>query len=92
MFLVRDGRETSGFEEGLSREEERKQNGFEPMWWYKELSLYYRQVKHYLEVFGAKQVKVLLYDEIFADPGQTLRDVFTFLGAKEDVVVDTSVR
>jgi Sulfotransferase family len=86
------GRETLGFEEGLSREEERKQKGFEPMWWYKELGLYYRQVKHYLEVFGTQRVKVLLYDELFANPGQALRDVFTFLGVKEDVVIDTSVR
>ncbi len=89
-FLV--GREPLGFAEGLSREEERKQKGFEPMWWYKELGLYYRQVKYYLEVFGTQRVKVLLYDELFANPGQTLRDVFTFLGVKEDVVIDTSVR
>ena len=91
-FLVRDGRETLGFAEGLSREEERKQKGFEPMWWYKELGLYYRQVKHYLEVFGTQRVKVLLYDELIANPGQTLRDIFTFLGVKDDVVIDTSVR
>jgi hypothetical protein len=89
-FLV--GRETLGFEEGLSREQERKLKGFEPMWWYKELGLYYGQVKHYLEVFGTGRVKVLLYDELFANPGQTLRDVFTFLQVKEDVVIDTSVR
>jgi hypothetical protein len=89
-FLV--GRETLGFAEGLSREEERKQKGFEPMWWYKELGLYYRQVKHYLEVFGTQRVKVLLYDELFANPQQALRDIFAFLGVKEDVVIDTSVR
>jgi hypothetical protein len=89
-FLV--GRETLGFKEGLSREEERKQKGFEPMWWYKELGLYCRQVKHYLEVFGTQRVKVLLYEELFANSEQTLRDVFTFLEVKEDVVIDTSVR
>ena len=50
MFLVRDGRETLGFEEGMSLEEERKEGDFEPMWWYRELSLYYNQVKHYLAV------------------------------------------
>lgn len=92
MFMVRDGRETLGFEEGLSLEEERKQKDFEPIWWYKELSLYYKQVKHYLDVFGTQQVKVLLYDELFANPGQVLRDVYTFLGVKEDVAIDTSVR
>ncbi len=92
MFLVRDGRETSGLEAGLSLEEERKQNGFEPMWRYKELSSYYQQVRHFLEVLGKQQLKVLLYEEFYADPGQALRDIFTFLGVKEDVVIDTSVR
>ncbi len=92
MFVTRDSRETLGFAEGLSLEEERKRKGWEPIWWYKELSLYYQQVRHYLEVFGAEQVKVLLYDELFNNPGRVLRDVFAFLGVKEDVVVDTSVR
>ena len=92
MFLVRDDRETLGLEKGLDQEEERKQKGFEPMWRYKELSLYYEHVRHYLAVFGTQQVKVLLYEEFFADPGQALRDVFAFLGVKEDVVINTSVR
>lgn len=92
MFMVRDGRETLEFVEGLNREEERKQKGFEPIWWYKELGLYYKQVKHYLDVFGKRRVKVLLYDELFANPEGELRDVFTFLGVREDVSIDTSVR
>ena len=92
MFLLRDNRETLGFVEGLNQEEERKQQGWEPMWWYKELSQYYSQVKHYLEVFGKEQVKVLLYEELFANPGQVLREVFAFLGVREDVSIDTSVR
>jgi hypothetical protein len=92
MFMVRDGRETLGFEEGLSREEERKQKGYEPMWWYKELSLYYKQIKHYMDVFGTQRVKVLLYDEFYANPRRALCDVFNFLEVNEDVAVNTSVR
>ena len=92
MYLVRDSREHLEFAEGLRREEERRQKGFEPMWWYKELGLYYRQVKSYLDIFGTQRVKVLLYDELFANPGQVLRDVFAFLEVKKDVAIDTSVR
>jgi hypothetical protein len=92
LYLVRDGREQLGFAEALRQEEERKQKGFEPMWWYKELSLYYRQVKSYLDVFGSQRVKVLLYDELFTAPEQRLCDVFTFLGVRKDVAIDTSVR
>ena len=78
-YMVSNGRETLSFEEGLNQEEERRQEGWEPIWWYKELGLYYRQVRHYLEVFGTQQVKVLLYDELCANAGQMLRDVFAFL-------------
>jgi hypothetical protein len=78
--------------EGLKREEERRQKGFEQMWWYIELGLYYRQVKYYLDVSGTQRVKVLLYDELFANPEQELRAVFAFLEVKEDVVTHTSVR
>jgi hypothetical protein len=92
MLLTRDGREALSFEEGLQREAERKQQGYEPMWWYKELSLYAAQVQHYFEVFGPERVKVLIYDELFADSEQTLREVFAFLGVKQDVPIDTSVR
>ena len=92
MMLIRDGRETLGFQEGLSWEEERRQQGFEPMWWYKELSLYFRQVKQYLDVFGVERVKVLLYEELFAQPEQVLREVFAFLGVRENVDIDTSMR
>jgi hypothetical protein len=92
MLLRRDNRETLGFAEGLSLEEERKQKGFEPMWQYRELSMYYKQVKYYLDVFGARHVKVLLYDELFTNSTPVLRDMFAFLEVREDVVIDTSVR
>jgi hypothetical protein len=92
MNLVRDGRETLSFEEGLSQEEARKQQGWEPMWWYKEVSLYASQVQRYLDVFGRKQVKVLLYEEFYAHPEQAAHEVFAFLGVRDDVLIDTSVR
>jgi hypothetical protein len=92
MFLVRDSRETLGFKEGLARETERKAKDFEPMWWYRELSQYYSQVKHYLDVFGTQQVKVVLYEEFFAQPGKILPEIFAFLGVNENVTINTSVR
>ncbi|MBV9021071.1 MAG: sulfotransferase [Ktedonobacteraceae bacterium] len=92
MLLVRDGRETLGFAESLSLEEERKRGEFEPMWWYRELSLYYKQVKRYLDVFGTQQVKVVLYDELFTNSKSVLWDIFNFLGVKEDVAINTSIR
>jgi hypothetical protein len=92
MLLQRDGRETAGFVEGLRREQERKREGYEPMWWYKELSLYSSQVKRYLEIFGPTQIKVLLYEDLAANPARVTREAFAFLGVRENVAIDTSVR
>jgi Sulfotransferase family len=91
MHLVRDGREYMGFAEGLRLEEERCKKGFEPLWWYKDLGLYYKQVKRYLNVFSIENVKVVLYDEFNANPWQVLHDVFAFLGVREDIAIDTSI-
>jgi Sulfotransferase family len=91
LHLVRDGREPMGFAEGLQLEEERCKKGFEPLWWYKDLGLYYEQVKRYLHVFGIENVKVVVYDEFNANPEQVLHDIFVFLGVREDIAIDTSV-
>lgn len=92
MYLVRDGRETLSFEDALSCERARKAQGFEPMWWHTELSLYYEQVKQYLEVFGVERTKVLLYDDLCSNPAELLQDVLRFLGLRDDISIDTSVR
>lgn len=92
MHLLRDGREHVGFAESLSLEEVRRKKGFEPLWWYKELSLYYKQVKQYLDIFGVDRVKVVLYDELCENPEQLLHDTFAFLEVRENVVIDTSLR
>lgn len=85
-------RETLSLEEGLAEEEVRRQRGHEPTWWYKEGGLYYEKVKRFLDVFGWEQVKVLLYEELYANPGRSLRDIFTFPGVRQDIAVDTTIR
>lgn len=92
MYLVRDGRETLSLAEGLQREGERRAQGFEPMWWYTELGRYYAQVKRLLDLFGEQRVKVLLYDDLCTNPAQMVQSVFGFLGVREDIPIDTSIR
>ncbi|HCI81283.1 MAG TPA: sulfotransferase, partial [Ktedonobacter sp.] len=33
-----------------------------------------------MEVFGKEHVKVVLYEDLVANAGQTLHDIFAFLG------------
>ena len=49
---------------------------------YLELGFYAKQVKKYLDVFGEKNVKILIFEEFVDDVTHTLKDVLTFLGVK----------
>lgn len=92
MHLIRDARETLSFEESLALEEKRKAMHYEPMWLYRELGLYSQQVKRFLEIFGPKQVKILLFEEFVRNPEAVVRGVLQFLNVDPDVPVDTSLR
>lgn len=77
LYLVRDNREYLSFEEALNEEQNRKNNNWSFIWYYKEVGLYYNQVKAYMENFP--QVKVFLYEDLKNKPKQLLRELFEFL-------------
>lgn len=60
--------------------------------YYFDSSLYHAPLTRYLTRFGAARVKVLLFDELVADPRATVRQVFDFLDVDRDAAVDTSVK
>jgi len=43
-------------------------------------SFYYESVKSYFEIFGTKQVKILIFEEFVEDTKKTVEDVLDFLG------------
>jgi len=45
---------------------------------------YNEQVKRYLEIFGQKQVKVLIFEEFIKNPKKTIKEVFEFLNLTSD--------
>ncbi len=47
---------------------------------YVESGMYYGQVRRYVETFGARQVKVLLLDDLTREPRETMLQVAQFLG------------
>lgn len=75
--LIRDEREINSFEEGLLLESERKELGYEFIWHYKEVGLYYNQVKSYIENF--KNCKVILFDDLKKDSQLVVDDTCDFL-------------
>ena len=78
LHLVRDKRESLSFEEALKKEEMRKKQNWEFIWFYKDVGFYYRQVKAYLDSF--QSVRVYLYDDLLKNTLSVIQDICEFLG------------
>ncbi|QSO45674.1 sulfotransferase [Alicyclobacillus mengziensis] len=90
MHTVRDGRETLTFEQALDREEQRRKQGFQPLWWYRELGLYSSQVARYINVFPENQCKIFLFEDL-RNTQHVMRDTFDFLNLDPNMPIDASV-
>lgn len=75
--LLRDGRETQSFEEGLKRENRRKRQGYEYLWRYLDVGLYFEQVRAYIESFS--QVQVIILEKFKKGSLEPARRIFEFL-------------
>ena len=89
--LVRDGRETVSFEEGLAAEPSRTAANWHPIFHYKQRGFYYAQLRRYFELFSREQIAVYTYDEFKAAPQALLKAMFAFLDVDPDFQPDMSV-
>jgi hypothetical protein len=92
LHLVRDGRETASFEEGLAREAERIAAGYEHLWHYREMGFYGRQLQRYFDRFDARQIHVVRYEEFQQTPERVLAGLFAFLGVDPTFTPDRTRR
>ena len=78
-FSSRTHQENQDFKEALMNAQRRfdKDNTLSPMILYKELGLYYKMVKAYMESF--KDVHIVLYDDFILQTDLEVRKVFDFL-------------
>ena len=90
--LVRDGRETLKFEQALEEEEKRIKEGWEWTWHYKNSSLYYRQVKAYLNAFGNERVHIIMNEDLKKKPHEVIKNILIFLDVNEDFIPNMSMR
>lgn len=91
MHTKRDGRETLTFEEALQEERARREKGYQPLWWYRELGLYSAQVERYLKVFPSEQLKIFLFENL-RNTAKVVDETLGFLGLNTDVNIDTSIK
>jgi hypothetical protein len=91
MHLKRDQRETAAtFEEALALEPERIRQGWETLYFYRQVGKYAEQLERYFRLFDRKQIKVFLYDELKDEPQKVIREAFEFLNVSTDFQPDMS--
>jgi hypothetical protein len=93
LYMVRRGYEPLGdFRAAVQAEKGRIHKNWHPVWHYVNHGFYYEQLKRYLDVFPASQIKVCLYDDLVADPVSFVQGIFRFLQVNETFVPDVSRR
>jgi hypothetical protein len=91
--LKRQGREPAGsFEDALALEQERIRNGWGFLWRYRDLGHYARQLRPYLDRFGAERLLVLRYDDLVANPLAVVQRTYAHLGVDPTFVPDLTMR
>jgi hypothetical protein len=80
MHVVRDNLETLALYDALMAEGERMRSGWSDIWLYAESSLYVRRVKKYISVFDARNVRIVIFDDLVETPQEVTRDLYEFLG------------
>lgn len=87
MHLYREGREKEDFHNALLKEKDRI--NYEYIWYYKKNSLYYESVKHYFNIFGREQIKIVLFENFIKNPQMILKEILHFLNVDEDFIFDS---
>lgn len=88
--LVRDSREYLSFSDGLEEEQNRINNNWDWMWYYKNGGLYAEGLEHFQKEFT--NVKVVFFEDLKSKPQMVLNELFAFLGVKSKILIDVSTR
>lgn len=88
MHFVKDVHEKLSFEESMKMEAERKNLKYDFMWMHRDLGLYYKQVKAYLDAF--KNVKILITEEFRENPETEMRSILEFLEVNPNLAFNTN--
>lgn len=90
--MLMDERENLSFEKALKSEDARMRENYEFIWYYKDVGFYYEQVKHYIDSFGAGNVKIVLYEDFVSDPINIMKDIYRFIEVDEGFTPNTAVK
>ena len=87
------------FKQALEAEEDRKQGKRIPAKCFRIEELYYRevvrfteQVKRYFDIFGRKQVHIIIFDDFKSNPANVYQETLQFLGVNPDFEAQLTLR
>lgn len=75
--FTKDLHESYSLSEALEQEEKRKKENWDFMWHYKEVSMYAKSVKEYLENFS--NVKIMFFEDLKKQPDDFMQSLYNFL-------------
>lgn len=88
LYLRSQGRERmSDVEAALDAEADRRASGYGPMWWLTGASRYDVGLTRLYETFPADRIRVVLTEELRADPETVVRETCAFLGVPSSEAV-----
>ena len=91
MQSVMIRKENLPFDEAIKKEDERRNLGWVWFFQYTGQSMYYKQVKQYLDLFGEERVNVYLFDELKKDPIGLMKKIYNFLEVDNNFVPKISI-
>ncbi|MEM9057985.1 MAG: sulfotransferase domain-containing protein [Pseudomonadota bacterium] len=93
LDMARSTLEAEPFDVALDLESERVAAGG-PMRWRRYFGdgLYAAQLEPWIAAFGRQSLLLLLSEDLRARPRETLSEVFAFLGVRDDVTIDVTLR
>lgn len=92
LMYLRDGVEPCrDFREALDQQDARRKEGL-PTGEYIATGFFGRQLLPWFDTFGADRLKVVLLEDLAADPQTTLTHIFGFLGVETMTIADTAPR
>lgn len=52
---------------------------------------YYEKIKEYIDVFGKKNIKVIIFEDFIKEPQKTCQEIYKFIGVEDDKTINYNI-
>lgn len=78
----------SSFQKALEIEEGRIRDNWAFGWFYRDVGCYGKQLSRYFSIFDREIIKVVMFEDLQANPSTVMRSIYEFLGVSLDVGIN----